>query len=470
MNTSSYPQADDAGQNQRPTLVAIILVIFLAAIDGTVMSTLLPTIADALGDRDLYPWIMSGFFLPLALIAPLSGALADRFGALRVLVFGIVLFLTASIAAAISPSLPCLIAARVAQGAGAGVIIVLSYTLLAILYGPDQRGRMQGLLSGVWGLAAIFGPLLGASLSITLGWRWVFWINLPIGLVAMILLIRTKLPAKRATRATIAPVIQMLLAVAVCGVLITLTAAGQHGAKLIELVAGVCGILAFLALLWKIRQSPKQSPVPVQFFQRKDLGAAIILILLGSAGLYASVTLLPFSLHAQGRSALHIGLYIMVAALGWVMGSTLCGLSLKRYGYRMPSFLGAVILAVGTAGLGLAATTGNVVFVAGSECLLGLGVGLLATATLVLSQNAAPKAHVGSYTSTVQLFRNLGAAFGVNAIAVIQFHSSARAGSFALSFSLLAILMALSIPLSLLLPRNYALIADQRASYPPSSE
>lgn len=174
MVEKSTSQANQTAQGNRQAVIAVFLVLFLAAIDGTVISTLLPTITDKLGDRYLYPWIMSGFLLPLALIAPLSGALADRFGALRILVIGILLFLSASVAAALSPDLPWLIAARVGQGAGAGMIIVLSYTMLAIVYGPEQRGRMQGILSGVWGLAAIAGPLVGAGLNAALGWRWVF--------------------------------------------------------------------------------------------------------------------------------------------------------------------------------------------------------------------------------------------------------------------------------------------------------
>ena len=208
MTTQSIPHADEIAQARNPVLLAVLMMLFLAATDGTIMSTLLPSVADKLGDLDLYPWIMSAFLLPLALIAPLSGAMADRFGATLVMVAGILLFLFASVAAALSPSLPWLIAARVGQGAGAGMIIVLSYTLLAILYGPEKRGRMQGILSSVWGLAAIFGPLLGTALNATLGWRWIFWINLPVGLLGLILLSRTTVSDKSRSGASIDPKIR----------------------------------------------------------------------------------------------------------------------------------------------------------------------------------------------------------------------------------------------------------------------
>ncbi len=248
MSASLIPNADAAAQGKGPGLAAVLMVLFLAATDGTIMATLLPTIADKLGEPELYPWLMSGFLLPLALIAPLSGVLADRFGASRVLVAGILLFLFASAAAALSPSLPWLIAARVGQGAGAGMIIVLSYTLLAILYGPEERGRMQGILSGVWGLAAIFGPLVGAVLNATLGWRWIFWINLPVGVLGLILLSRTTVSGKGRSGASIDPKVQTLFAVAVFGVLLTLSDTSRSAASHLGLAAGLAALLAFLTL------------------------------------------------------------------------------------------------------------------------------------------------------------------------------------------------------------------------------
>lgn len=455
MVEKSTSQANQTAQGNRQAVIAVFLVLFLAAIDGTVISTLLPTITDKLGDRYLYPWIMSGFLLPLALIAPLSGALADRFGALRILVIGILLFLSASVAAALSPDLPWLIAARVGQGAGAGMIIVLSYTMLAIVYGPEQRGRMQGILSGVWGLAAIAGPLVGAGLNAALGWRWVFWFNLPIGLLGLTLLSRAKFLKKMGKGTQIASVSQLLFAVAVCGGLLLLSDAGRNTVSHIGLVAGGIGFLAFLRLYFIVRNAPESSPVPIAFFQRRDLSAVIALVLLSSAGLYASVTLLPFSLHeAQRLSTLSIGFFIMVAALGWVVGSAICGGALKKFGYRQPTLLGAAMLVAGASGLALAITDASLVLVGLSELLIGLGMGFVATATLVLCQNAAPPEHIGSYTSTVQLLRNLGAALGVNALATVTLIYGG-AGSYPTGFTVLAGLMVLSLPLALLLPSDY---------------
>lgn len=463
MTAQSTSNAYQTTSGNLLVLVAVIMVLFPAAIDGTVISTLLPTITDKLGEHNLYPWIMSGFLLPLALIAPLSGALADRFGASRVLVAGILLFLCASAVAALSPSLPWLIAARVGQGAGAGMIIVLSYTLLAILFGPERRGQMQGILSGVWGLAAILGPIIGVILNAALGWRWVFWINLPIGLLGLILLSRAQPVGVGKTGGGIAPVSQALFAVTVCGALLVLSEAGQNMAYHISLAAGVGGLLAFLALYLEVRKAPERSPVPIRFFQRRDLSAVIAMVLLSSAGLYASVTLLPFSLHqTHGSSTLSIGFFVMVAALGWVVGSAVCGFALKKHGYRQPTLMGAVILVVGASGLALTTIHGNVIFIAVSELAIGLGMGFVATSTLVLCQNAAPPAHIGSYTSTVQLLRNLGAALGINTLAAIQIYGGGGVDSFTISFTVLAVLMILNIPLALLLPRDYNLRLEER--------
>lgn len=458
MTVPHISHADEMARDNRPALAAILIVLFLAATDGTVMGTLLPTIADKLGQRDLYPWIMSGFLLPLALVAPISGAMADRFGASKILVVGILLFLLASVVAALSPDLPWLITARVGQGAGAGMIIVLSYTVLAILYGPERRGQMQGVLSGVWGLAAIVGPLVGAGLNVTLGWRWVYWINLPIGLFCLILLSRTRLVGNANTGTRIFPTAQALFAVMVFGVLLFLSEFGQNAAYHIGLIAGVAALLAFLMLYFNVRKAPGCSPVPVNFLLRRDLLAVAALILLASAGLYASVTILPFSLYEiHGWRPLSIGFFIMIAALGWVVGSATCGGVLKNYGYRRPTLLGALMLVAGASGLALTIGCRTTVPVALSVLLIGLGTGFVATATLVLSQNAAPPAHIGSYTSTVQLLRNLGAAFGVNALAAVQIHGGNGSGSFELSFVALAGLMTLGLLLAFLLPDKYHL-------------
>lgn len=466
MSAQSHSHGSGTAMGRRPVLLAVFVVLFLAATDGTVMSTLLPIIANDLGQRDLYPWIMSGFLLPMALIAPLSGALADRFGALRSMVGGILLFLLASTAAALSPNLPWLIAARVGQGAGAGMIIVLSYTLLATLFGPAERARMQGMLSGVWGLAAIFGPLVGAALNATLGWRWVFWINLPIGLVGLLLLSRAQGEAKAHTGAQIFPVTQTLFAVMIFSILWLLTGFSGDTGHGIDIVLGVLALLAFITLYFKIRKAPDRSPVPVEFFWRRDLLTVAILVLLASSGLYASVTILPFCLHdLHGWQPLSIGFLIMAAALGWVVGSAVCGNILKKQGYRKPTLLGAFLLVIGTASLALTAAHPIAVLMVLPLFAVGLGTGFVATSTLVLSQNMALPTHIGSYTSTIQLLRNLGAAFGVNALAAIQIHNGEGAGSFAASFTVLAGLMALGLPLALLLPSSYgSQTEDSRAS------
>ncbi|VDZ60906.1 Multidrug-efflux transporter 3 [Serratia odorifera] len=162
-------------------LVAVVSALFLAAVDSTIVSTVLPVIGGRLGHPALYPWVMSAFLLPVALVAPLAGACGDRLGVSATLKACLLLFLAASALAAVSPGMGLLIAARALQGIGAGGIIVLSYSLLASLFDAEKRGKMQGMLSGVWGLSAILGPLLGSVLASSFGWRAIFWFNLPVG-------------------------------------------------------------------------------------------------------------------------------------------------------------------------------------------------------------------------------------------------------------------------------------------------
>lgn len=446
-------------QNRRRiklALSAVISVLFLAATDSTVVGTLLPVIRNSLGDPALYPWIMSGFLMPLALIAPVSGALGDRFGARRVLTAGVLIFIFGSIGAALSQSMPWFVTARVVQGIGAGMIIVLSYAMLAILYGPEQRGRMQGILSGVWGLAAILGPLIGAGINAAIGWHWVFWLNIPIGTFGIVLLLLSSATGRQIALGTkIDGPSQLLFALSALAVLLLLSNDAEKLRFGLNNSFYAITLLSIIILIWRVRQDRARSPVPTAFLANRRLLSAAVLTLLSSAGLYASVTLLPIALNqARGDTPATVSIFITAAALGWVLGSAFCGNLLRRLGYRVSALLGAIMLTLGAFGL---AETINASYpvLAGAEFLIGAGMGFIATTTLVLSQNLAPKTHIGAYTSTIQLLRNIGAALGINALAEIQLQGANSPGSFQYSFTILALLMSVGIFFSLFLPCQY---------------
>lgn len=449
MNTDNLIMS---AMEQKAGVAAIVISLFLAAVDGTIISTVLPVIGIELGRPSLYPWIMSAFLLPVALVAPLAGALSDKFGVSATLKAFMLLFMIASILAAISPNMPGLIASRALQGIGAGGIIVLSYSFLAALFDAEKRGKMQGMLSSVWGLAAIAGPLLGSILADIFSWRAVFWFNIPIGIAALILLYITPSIDKTQNRTLIdVPAQFLLIALTLC----LLLASRPEDMPNMVFALWFVILTALLLLIVRVRQHPDSTPVPLQFFQQKALFSIIVLVLMSSAGLYASVTLLPLALNQQEETILSGGLLIMLAALGWVIGSAFCGNRLAIFGYRKMAATGMLMLASGAFLMIAAIGNHSLTLIAIALLLIGLGMGFAATTTLVLAQNSAPVGKLGTWTATVQFLRNLGAALGVNTLAAIQLQLPGTY-SFQICFTILGFSMLLGLGFALLLPRIYA--------------
>lgn len=454
----------DAAAPKRWVALIILAVLFLAATDTTIIGTLLPVIAASVGGgATLYPWLMSGFMVAMALAGPLTGALADRHGVRAVLTWAILVFLAGSAGAVLAADMLGLVLARIVQGAGAGMIIVLSYASLAIIYGAKERGRVQSMVSIVWGVAAIFGPLAGLLLAHAFGWRAAFLINVPVGLVCLAVLRMQSLGAPVRRGVALDYLAQGSFALLLLGVMVALSAA-QVGlsrdafwAMLALAGAGAAG------LVLRVRGQPQGSPVPLAFFRERSLLVAMIVVVCGSIGLYASITLVPMAL--QSRHAIDAtqgGVIVLLAALGFVISSATCGMLIRRAGYRVSILAGAVSLAAGACVLALGRADMAWQGIALAELFIGLGMGSVAVGAVVLAQNAAPADSVATYTSTIQLLRNVGAAVGINALAAIQFalaRQDITAEPLRSVFLVLAPLFVVCALLALLLPAGYQLAA-----------
>jgi len=187
------------GASHRAVLIGTLLALFLAAMDSTIIGTILPNIKRSLPGVEYYPWIVSGFILATVLIAPLAGRAADLFGTRRMFLVFVAVFLAGSLAAGATRTMLQLVAARAVQGLGAGGITVLAYVAFAQIFDAAKRAKMQGMLSGVWGIAAILGPAVSSLVTRTWGWQWVFYINVPLCLIAVVML--RKLPSSAPSEA-----------------------------------------------------------------------------------------------------------------------------------------------------------------------------------------------------------------------------------------------------------------------------
>jgi MFS family permease len=448
---------DHVPRQRSLSVLAVLVVLFLAAMDSTAVSTVLAQINAQMQDTTLYPWVVSGFLLPLALIAPLAGALADWFGVSSMMKVSLLIFIVASAVVAASQSMVMLIAGRALQGVGAGGIIVLSYSMLASLFDGPKRASMQGMLSSVWGLAAVLGPVVGTVLGSTLSWRWVFWLNLPLGCLALMVLFFTPDIGRGQSTRTVDPIAQGLLAITACAGLFML---GSQRLDMIPypmpmpmpmpMLAFVV-LISLVALIARVSKIPAGSPVPFGFFERPALGAVMALVVISSIGLYATVSVLPIALSHLPGSALSTGGLIMLAALGWVGGATVCGKRLANVGFKSMAIVGMVMLMLGCLGVAAGLQWSQWLLMGMGQILVGLGMGLTATTTLVLAQNSAPPDQLGAYTSTVQFLRNLGAAFGVNSMVAVTLYLPPDQ-SYQDAFLLLGLLMMLGLLFAFRLP------------------
>ncbi|WP_261160002.1 MFS transporter [Serratia fonticola] len=245
---------------------------------------------------------------------------------------------------------------------------------------------------------------------------------------------------------------QLLLMILASSLLLLLSQPkGMNG--IIPILWGMM-LVSLLLLGLRVRACPESSPIPLPFLQRRALFSVIILVLLSSACLYASVTLIPLALSQQAGSAVVAGLLIMLAAMGWVIGAAFCGSKLSRTGYLYMALFGMLLLAAGALLMIPALGHHMTALVAFALLLIGLGMGFTATTTLVFTQNIAPTDRLGTWTATVQFLRNLGAALGVNALATIQLHLS-DVHAFQVCFGILGVSMLVGLCFTLLLPRTY---------------
>jgi MFS family permease len=441
----------------RAAAEGIIGILFLAAADVTMVSALLPAIATAIGGRELFPWLMSIFMATMALSGMAAGALADRHGVRRMLSVSVLVFLLASAGAGVAPTMPILLAARAMQGLGAGMIIVLSYSSLAFLYGMARHARVQALISITWGSAAVLGPLLGVWIAGALGWRWIFAINLPIGMVCLFAF-RRSVPANLAVASQPGfdwPAhlcFSLLIFVLMLGV--SAHSLDLHGPALAGLA--VLAVICLWLLARRVRRDAAASPLPLAFFRTHGLALLMIIVPCASMGLYASLTFLPMAMAHGTVNAGRLPWVIIAAAASFVVSSSLAGTLVKRMGYDRVVALGALCLAGGALVLSRGADVAIVQLVL-AEWLVGWGMGFVAVAAVLFAQYTAPAGYLSTYTSAIQVLRNIGAALGINLFAAMQAMAASRLSlppSGHVAFLMLAVLLFLCAVLGCLLPRE----------------
>ncbi len=383
----------------------LLLGIFLAALEATVVSTAMPTVVASLGGLDRYSWVFSAYLLTSTASVPLWGRLSDLYGRRRVYLAAIGLFLVGSMLAGASQSMLQLVLFRAVQGLGAGGLIPLALTVIGELYTLAERTRMQAVFSSVWGVSSIAGPLVGGFITDFISWRWVFYINLPIGLIAGLIIHRTLPERGRAQTVTLDWQGGVLLFLSTTLLLVALTEASLGWAA-IALVS--TGAFAY------VERSAVDPMLPFALFRNRTVTVATTVGFLAGMALFGAISFIPLLIQATtGGSATSAGQILTPIYLTWVLASIVGARLLLRVGARVPTVAGTAAVFASLTALPWLAVGSSRAAVFADMGLMGAGLGFAFISLLLSVQHSVSSTELGVATSLNLFARSIGGAVGV---------------------------------------------------------
>lgn len=408
--------ADVGFRSERgPILIAIMLSTGLVAIDVTILATAITSIVGDLGGFAQFPWLFSTYLLAQAVSVPIYAKLSDVIGRKPVILFGIALFLVGSILCGLAWSMPALIAFRAVQGLGAGAVQPMATTIAGDIYSIAERAKVQGYLASVWALSSVVGPTLGGLFSEFLSWRWIFFINIPLCIVAGGMILRTLHERIEPRKHRLDYLGAVLLAVSLSLLLLGILEGGQSWAWDSPLSIGVFAGGGILLGCFVLAETRAAEPIlPLWVFSRRLLLTTALVGLGVGAILIGLTSYVPTYLEGSlGVSPLVAGLALAGLTIGWPISASLSGSFYLRIGFRNTALIGMVVVVAGAALLFALAGEPSLVVVAVSCFLIGLGLGLVATPSLIAAQSSVEWNQRGVVTGASLFSRSIGSAIGV---------------------------------------------------------
>jgi EmrB/QacA subfamily drug resistance transporter len=386
----------------------------MSALEATVVGTAMPTVVAELGGIDRFAWVGAIYLMASTVSMPLYGKLADSHGRRPTLVIGIVLFLCGSLAAGAAPSMTLLVVARAVQGLGAGAMQPIAMTIVGDLYPLERRGRVVAIFGSVWGLSGIAGAMIGGWIVATIGWRWVFWMNVPLGALSIAVLARNY-HERRARSEGVS--IDWLGAIALTGASITLLLGGARELPWLTIPVGSCLLMAFGA----IERRARNPLLPLTLIVRRGMVVTSMASTLLGAAMMGTLSFVPlFAQGVLGASPSEAGATVAPMVLGWPIAAALTSRALTRIGFRRPVIGGSVVVALGLCALAWVARPGESLWtMRGAMLVFGLGMGWTLTAQVFAVQSSVQSSERGVATAMNLFARSMGGALGVGALGAV---------------------------------------------------
>jgi EmrB/QacA subfamily drug resistance transporter len=396
--------------------LGVITGMFLAALEATVVGTAMPTVISSLGGLNHYSWVFSAYLITSTITVPVWGKLSDLYGRRLLFQLGIAIFLLGSVLSGMAGTMTQLIAYRAVQGLGAGALVPLAMTIIGDVYTVEERARMQAFFSGVWGLSSVVGPIVGGFITDQLSWRWVFYINVPFGIIAAVIMQLSLKEPKRHGRPSIDYAGAALLMASITLLMLALV---EGGATLREFASarnvGLLVVAVLLGALFIYVERRAQDPiVPFELFRNRVVAVSVVAGFLAGVAMFGAISFVPlFAQGALGSTATEAGSLLTPLMLSWVGLSVVGGRLLFKVGYRPTTLAGLFLLTLGFAMLSSYQRTTPRVWLYVDLVLIGAGLGLTMLTLLIAVQQSVGRAQLGIATSLNQFSRSIGGAVGV---------------------------------------------------------
>ncbi|WP_235825335.1 MDR family MFS transporter [Agromyces badenianii] len=407
-----------------------MLATGLIAIDSTILATAVPSIVADIGGFTQFPWLFSIYLLAQAVSVPVYSKLADTVGRKPIMLIGIGLFLVGSVLCGFAWDMTSLIVFRAVQGLGAGAVLPVAITITGDIYTVRERARVQGYVASVWAISSVVGPTLGGLFSEFASWRWIFFVNIPLCLIAAWMLVRAYHESVGRERHRIDVAGASVLTIALTLLILAVLEGGQAWAWLSWQSIGAFGVGAVLLVAFVFIERRAAEPVlPLWVFSRRLIVTTSLIGLGVGAVLIGLTSYVPTFLEATaGASPIVSGLAVAALTLGWPIAASQSGRLFLRIGFRRTALIGLAVTVLGAAGLVAASVTPNVWTTAIACFVVGLGLGLVASPTLIAAQSSVPWSERGVVTGANMFLRSIGSAVGVAIFGAVANGVIARSG------------------------------------------